>query len=162
MSDGRIPALTLWRPWTACFTALPEHAAKRHENRSWGTSYRGPVFLHAGQRWDSTALQVARRIVRQFDDGLDVDRLLPAGPAAYPTGVVAVADLVAVCSLSRWSASHRCDCGPWAFPGQWHWRFANVRALPEPVPCRGAQQLWYPPADVVAAVEAQLAEAVAR
>jgi activating signal cointegrator 1 len=34
-------------------------------------------------------------------------------------------------------------------------------ALPEPVPCRGAQGLWTVPADVEAAVRAQLAAAVA-
>lgn len=159
MTGQRIPALTLWRPWTTCFTALPEPVAKRHENRSWGTSYRGPVFLHAGQRWDPHALRVARQIVQQ--SGLNLDALLSASQSDHPTGIVAVAELRDVCSGSRWSRSIRCGCGPWAAPGQRHWRFADVRVLPQPVPCRGGQQLWYPPADALAAVREQLAEVVA-
>lgn len=49
-------------------------------------------------------------------------------------------------------------CGPWAARGQYHWRLANVRALPEPVPCKGALGLWTLPDDVEAAVAAQLGE----
>lgn len=40
-------------------------------------------------------------------------------------------------------------------PGRYGWVLRNVRALPEPVPCRGRHGLWTPPADVLAQVEAQ-------
>lgn len=39
--------------------------------------------------------------------------------------------------------------------GRYGWVLRNVRALPEPVPCRGRHGLWTPPADVLAQVEAQ-------
>jgi hypothetical protein len=165
----RIPALTLWRPWTACFTDLPEPIAKRHENRGWATNYRGDVYLHAGQRWDPSALQVVAEVEWMHGGCLPVgtatvcvDRepTLSPNPADHPTGIVAIAELVGVCSLTvDLDSRSSCDCGQWAFPGQYHWRFANVRKLPQAVPCRGAQQLWYPPDGVAAQVEQQLAVA---
>lgn len=45
-------------------------------------------------------------------------------------------------------------------PGRWAWILADVRPLPEPVPCRGAQGLWTVPADIEAAVLDQAREAV--
>lgn len=43
---------------------------------------------------------------------------------------------------------------------RWGHIYADVRPLPEPVPCRGAQGLWNVPDDVEAAVLAQLREQV--
>lgn len=40
-----LPTLTLWQPW-ASLTAI---GAKRIETRSWRTSYRGPIAIHAGK-----------------------------------------------------------------------------------------------------------------
>lgn len=161
-------AITLWRPWPACFTYL-DPVAKRIDNRAWETSYRGPVALHAGQRFDRSAFAVARDAVQALGGCvqvgsvvvcLNVDDLLSQDPDHHPTGVVAVADLVDICSESLHSADLRCDCGPWAFAKQRHWRFDNVQALREPVPCVGRQQLWTLPEDVAEQVAAQI-EAVA-
>ncbi len=166
----RIPALTLWRPWAAAFTDLPGPVAKRIENRTWVTYHRGPVALHAGQRFDREALTSIRRIVRNIGYRpqagavavqLDVDNILPTSADEHPTGVVAVADLVGICSASMWSASLRCDCGPWAFPRQRHWQFTNVHVLPVAVPCKGSQQLWTLPDPVAAQVAAQLEQVTA-
>jgi hypothetical protein len=42
-------------------------------------------------------------------------------------------------------------------PGRYGWLLDSIRPLPEPVPVKGRQGLWTPDADVVAAVDAQLA-----
>lgn len=164
---SRIPALTLWRPWTSCFT-LPQPVAKRVENRPWTTRYRGAMFLHAGKRWDSSAFAVARRAVDSIGAAvqvgavtvcLDVDALLSPNPADHPTGIVAVAELADICSASVGTDLLVCACGPWAFPDQHHWLFAaDVQALPEPVEVSGAQGLWWPQSGVASATRAQLAE----
>lgn len=149
---SRTPALTLWRPWTACITDLPAEWAKRVENRGWVTRYRGPVWLHAGKRFDDNALDLADEIGRGR-------ARLPIEPDDHPTGIVALVDLVDVCTKFFGEYDFfgtTCDCGPWAFSGEAHWRIANVRKLAESVPCRGAQQLWTLPADVEAACRAQL------
>ncbi|GAA2346646.1 hypothetical protein [Dactylosporangium salmoneum] len=163
----RVPALTLWRPWTTCFTDIPEPAAKRIENRSWVTTYRGDVYLHGGKAWDDEALYLAEKIWKNTDPYYYVgdvrvclatdEPILSGNPADHPGGVVAVAELIGICTASLNSNILRCDCGPWAFAGQAHWRFDKVRKVPEAVPCRGAQQLWALPADVEAAIQAQLA-----
>ena len=39
--------LSLWQPWAS----LVVIGAKRFETRSWPTNYRGPLLIHAAQRW---------------------------------------------------------------------------------------------------------------
>jgi hypothetical protein len=153
------PALTLWRPWTTCITGGPgsrgieEQLAKRVENRTWATRYRGELWLHAGTRFDDAA----------FDWLYDtiVGAYLSSDPADHPTGVVALVDVVDVCTRQLDQGAGidffgKTCCGDWAAAGQAHWNFTNVRVLPEPVPCRGGQRLWRLPADVEAACRAQL------
>jgi hypothetical protein len=41
-------------------------------------------------------------------------------------------------------------------PGRYAWLLADVRRLREPVPCLGWQKLWRVPAEVEAAVRAQI------
>jgi hypothetical protein len=134
----RIPALSLWRPWTTAIT----HGSKRVENRQWTTSYRGPLYLHGSQRWDACAAVLAAE--------------LGDNPAEWPEaapGVAAVVDLVDVCTAGR--TGRECDCGPWAMSGQCHWRLDNARVLSQPVFCRGKQGLWWP----VGELAQELAEA---
>lgn len=38
-------AITLWQPWASLLAI----GAKQHETRSWKTSYRGPVAIHAAK-----------------------------------------------------------------------------------------------------------------
>lgn len=47
-------------------------------------------------------------------------------------------------------------CDPWAMSGQFHIELADVRPIPEPVPCRGMLGLWRLPEDVEKAVRGQL------
>lgn len=142
----RVRALTLWRPWPA----LILHAGKNIENRPWATSYRGRLYLHAGQRWDSAVLGS----LWSSSVPVPIPNAVPRDADGHPTGIVGVATLEWVSSGP--GGPPRCKCGPWAIPGEFHWRLADPVALPEPVPCRGFQGLWIPTGDVIAAVEAQL------
>lgn len=45
-------ALTLWQPWATAIAL----GAKRIETRSWGTSYRGPLAIHAAKKLDKEEL----------------------------------------------------------------------------------------------------------
>jgi hypothetical protein len=152
-------SITIKAPWSWAIS----HGPKRIENRTWGRSYRGPLAIHAGKGWDwyggdSPLVWDAWR-----DAGWDVYRLDPDHPAMTLGAVVAVADLVDICSESASQSMRtemRCRCGKWAARGQYHWKLANVRPLAEPVPCRGSLGLWTLPDDVEAAVAAQLGEPV--
>lgn len=132
-----IPALSISRPWT---TAILRHG-KNVENRSWQTNYRGPIYLHAAKSWDPAAAPFDIAVNRlSLSEGM---RLAIDEPSRHPTGIVAVARLTGICSV--WPDGRGpCDCGAWAARGQYHWQLAGVVALPEPVPCRGFQGLWWP------------------
>jgi len=132
-----VRALTVKRPWAALIAS----GIKGIENRTWWTSYRGPLLIHAGQGWDPQAALFATRIGCWPSPGYGVQAL-------HPQGIVAVAELVDVCG------GLPCRCGPWAMADSRHWRLSNVRALTEAVPAKGALGLWRPSADVVDAVMA--------
>ena len=133
-----IKALTIQQPWAWAIT----HGTKRIENRGWTTQHRGLLAIHAGARIDRDALDDMRIRATIRDHGQQPN---------YTTGaVIAVAHLVSI---------HSCTgrCSIWSVPGQHHWALADVRRLPEPVPCKGRLGLWLLPADTDAAVRAQLA-----
>jgi hypothetical protein len=138
-----VPALTLRNPWAH----LIAHYGKDVENRSW-MPHEGVwrLLIHAGKGFDRLP-----DFMRTGDWG-----------DPHTCAIVAVADLAFACNASRWRDTVVCGCGEWAQPSQCHWNLVNVRALPEPVPAVGRQGLWRPSADVRAAIEKQLAEAVAR
>lgn len=145
-------ALSLWRPWPE----LIIRCWKRVENRTWSTKYRGTLLLHAAKPWQQDAFIVARSVQLAVGDDLNLD-VVSRRVVDHPVGVVAVADLIDVCTTSATADAARCDCGPWAFPGQCHWRLTNVRPLPEPIECPGHQGLWIPTPDLRRRVEAALA-----
>ncbi|MCP9947334.1 ASCH domain-containing protein [Actinomadura madurae] len=147
--DRYILALTIWNPWAAMIA----DGYKTIENRSWGTHRTGLLAIHAavgaGTRTDQEhAIATAARLASLPRDV--VERSMEVRGA-----VIAVARLTGVCSLSLHVPPGEplaCDCGPWAFPGQRHFRLTSVRALPEPVPCCGAQKFWELPDDVYEAI----------
>lgn len=88
--------ITLWQPWAS----LVAIGAKTIETRSWGTSYRGPLAIHAGQAWDGTLVRLCKS--EPFAEVLEAAGLCERGPrggwrTSLPFGkVVAIAQLVDV------------------------------------------------------------------
>ena len=106
-------ALTVRQPWASLIIA----GIKDVENRTWKTTYRGTLIIHAGR--------VDPRPMAEHG------RLLPAYPAGAIIGTV---DLVGC----TWGYA-----SPWAVEGHWQWILENPRAC-DPVPARGALSLWAP------------------
>lgn len=144
-------ALSLTRPWPE----LILRCGKRIENRTWSTQYRGPVLLHAAKSWRDDALDFAEDVAEHLGQHLGL-AMVGALPTDHPTGIMGVAELVDVCTASQGSDLLACQCGPWAFPGQCHWRLDRVRRLQEPVPVAGRLGLWEAPDDLVRAVRVAL------
>lgn len=140
-----VPALTLLNPWGLAVTRL----GKSPENRTWGPPpdvHR--LLIHAGKGDDEAGYE---HLVTKLDQRYDQLEAWTVRSA-----IIAIADLDGVCHVSETGA--RCQCPPlWAAPGQVHWLLANVVPLPEPVPCRGFQRLWYPTREILDAVAASLA-----
>lgn len=150
-------ALSLTQPW-ATLVAI---GAKRIETRSWGTSYRGPLVIHAAKGWKREDQELC--FAAPFFEYLSAE-YRRFEPDLLPRGVI-----VAVATLKRVSPTiglleRTTPTGGWliddrerAFgnygPGRYAWFLANVRSLAEPIPCRGALGLWTPPADVLAQLD---------
>lgn len=120
---------------------------KRTENRTRGTSYRGPIAVHAGKAWDPrSTVSLAQRSWENCGGLVGIDFEAASG------AILAVAEL---------ADCHQADgacCHPWGetSTGVWHWQLENVRPLAEPVPCGGQLGLWRPAADVAERVLAQI------
>lgn len=146
--NPEIRGLTLWRPWAAAIV----HGPKRIENRPWFPSLsfldRLWVAIHAGRRWDAAGARFIAETWTECPAAIDHDEEEAGWPSTFAEqGVVGVARVVEVRPLD--------EVGPigaeWAF-GPWCWMLEDVRALPTPIPCRGAQGLWRLPDAVLAAV----------
>lgn len=120
------------------------------ENRGWTTEYRGPLAIHAAKKWDDGGEHTLREVVHlvRAQGGH-----LPKTPAHdmpyFDIGlVIATVDLIDICRKSldadpiTCDYSKLCDCGPWAQPGQAHWKFTRARVLAEPITARGRLMLW--------------------
>lgn len=156
-------AITLTQPW-ATLVAI---GAKRIETRSWATSYRGPLAIHAATGLGPVGGKKGLRDLCCRDPffnalrngGIDLDQVdvdvLPFG------AIVAVCDLVACeemdpeedAALGGWWKIIGGKRMHWALtaqehafgdysPGRYAWLLTDVRALPEPIPARGALGLW--------------------
>lgn len=130
-------ALTISQP----FASLIASGEKFVENRTWETLYRGPLAIHAGKGTQYLTKQEL---------------------AEYPTGaIVAVARLVACYHLESLDATrrheklHSCELTIGDIlrhkhtEGPFCWVLSDVKKLPEPIPCRGAQGLWDLPRGVL-------------
>ncbi len=150
--------IVIRNPWSWCITqAWRDPDAKTVENRSWTHPHRGDLAIIEGRALDHDALDhplVQWCITgRPADPGVDGEWGQPW--AAGRGAVVCVVDMWSVCDQSR-DFGLPCDCGPWAVDGQAHHRYRDVRPVPEPVPVRGWQGIRDLPADVGAAVRAQI------
>lgn len=130
-------ALTIRQPWAWLIT----HGPKRIENREWGTAYRGPLLIHAAKGMTRAELWQAQMFVDSFDE--DLTHRIPTSLARG--AIVGVAELVDIIEPDS-------PCPDEWYTGGFGWMLANVRALTDPIPFKGALGLWTPPAEVVALV----------
>lgn len=143
-------ALTICQPYASLIALPDDHPdAKRVENRTWPTKHRGRLAIHAGKsrQW----LEPNEEKPGYDDSGLRITDL-PFG------AIVAIADVVFCVHMEKtweswaknylyeftpslppeldWVRTHQHMEGPYGFV------LANVRTLPRPVECSGAQGLW--------------------
>lgn len=120
-------ALTIRQPWAGAIA----HQSKRVENRSWKlpAKYEGArILIHAGAQPDRDA-QVHGEHLNVY------------------SAIVAVATI----TECHFSVAGTC-CGPWGEERAYHWTLADVIALPEPVPAKGALGFWTADDETVNAV----------
>ena len=116
-------ALSIKQPWAY----LVVSGAKPIENRTWRTSWRGPLLIHASKEIDQDG----------FDDAEDkfgaIDRRgLVLG------AIIGIADLVEVIKRGQ----------------SFSWHLANPQRFKQPIACPGRLMLWTPPPAVIRATAA--------
>lgn len=132
-------AISLWQPW-ATLIALGH---KRIETRSWGTSYRGLIAIHAAKRkmtWDEIEL------LEDLNFNLGLEIPITEDETQWPRGaIVAVAHLSDCYQMTTDDIEEQTvleeHVGGWA-PGRYAWVLRGVAPINPPVPARGAQGLW--------------------
>jgi activating signal cointegrator 1 len=135
--------LSVMQPW-AMLIAL---GAKCIETRSWSTSYRGPLAIHASSRMSREAAISLRG--PRIREALAADGYCEgSGPVSNPCGlplgaVIAVVTLVDVqrITLEHVPTEPERSFGDYT-PGRFAWFLHDVRRLPEPVTAKGALSLW--------------------
>jgi hypothetical protein len=144
-------ALTICQPY-ASLIVLPDddERAKRVENRTWLTDYRGPLLIHAGK---------SRQWLLDHNYGLDI-RTMPFG---FIVGICELRGCVqkgpdgfheSILRRWPWLQFHEHAEGPFC------WVLAECRRFENPIPYRGAQGLFNVPRDVVAAEIDRLQRAI--
>ncbi len=126
-------ALTVCQPY-AHYLA---DGTKPCENRTWPTTHRGMLAIHAGKSLDWLLLGGKDPLNMAFG------------------AVVAVVDLYACVPLrdvpEALLKTHREHVN-----GPWCWLVKDVRRLREPVPCQGRQGLWTLPVELDAEILRQV------
>jgi len=128
--------LTVCPGWAELFF-LPKDP-KDIENRSWSTSHRGPLLIHAGK--SKKEILSARN--HCFIIGV---------PFIEPSIFGAIVGVVEVVGCEFWESKSR-----WAMPNHYHWQLANPRLFAEPIACKGSLSLWEPSIEVMEKIEEQL------
>lgn len=154
----------------------------------WNYTYRGPLLIH--QTTGVGEMFFDEEDLREFCSRREPFRTTLAAmgyrdASELPRGaIVAVCRICAVTQIERvkplrhepshvvdgvsvWAGgpvTHIVSNREFAFgnytPGRRALLLADIRALPEPVPCRGALGLWTPDATTLAAVEGQLSSTI--
>jgi len=123
-------AISLWQPYASAIAL----GLKTYETRSWPTSYRGPLAIHAAKHKPVTSLMLAGFLA---DAGVKCDRDLPLG------GIVAIAELVACVptdGMNGYLSGRELAFGDYS-PGRFAWRLEGIRPVGF-APCRGYQGFW--------------------
>lgn len=121
----QLPALSIRQPWAWLVAA----GIKDVENRTWQTSYRGPLLIHAGQNKRGFARDIAE-VRTRF--GIEI----PDAAELRFGGVVGAIDVVGCGqgSVSRWYN---------LVPGNVGWALSTARRLPFRQ-CKGRLGLFRP------------------
>lgn len=154
-------AITIWQPWASLLAC----GGKRFETRSWATSYRGPIAIHAAKK---SVFEVLNLIPISISSVMKM--ALRSEWEDLPTGaVIATANLIGCHEISRideFDADWEIPCipqktgcwdcnrpgtwidatkqevmfGDWT-PGRYAWDFSDIKII-TPVPTKGRQGLW--------------------
>jgi hypothetical protein len=128
--------LSLLQPWAS----LAVMGLKTIETRSWGTQYRGPLFIHAGLRRSGKTMWAKSMLLQEYIPDFET---LPLGAIIGEVQLREVLRLGAL-NLSP-EAFRRQSLEERAFseaPQRFAWIFSDAHLFQEPIPATGRLGLW--------------------
>jgi len=152
--------ISLLQPWAS----LVAIGAKKIETRSWHTSYRGPLAIHASKGFPKELKELSQRypFAGPLYGDVDLTAVLRGEldlPSTLPLGaVIATCNLVDCKLITGTSSMNREIIGAlldgfstvkgneYVFgdftPGRYAWILEDVKPLPAPIPAKGMLGLW--------------------
>lgn len=129
--------ISLWQPWASLIAV----GAKKIETRSWTTSYRGVLAIHAAKVFnrESRDFWMTSRFVRARVEQFNA--LSPDVPLGAFVAVCRLADVKTAFQLSGTLGAEEEALGNYGI-GRYGWILEDVQPLSPPVPAKGAQGLW--------------------
>ena len=147
-------AITIWEPW-ATLIAL---GYKRVETRSWSTTWRGEIAIHAARTMKHCSFYNVNELCRRA--GISDEERDHLVLSVRPGHVVAVASLVDVWTTEKVIAYDLISDRERALgdygPNRYSWKIEDVRRIPRPFSAIGRQQIWNLSEDESERVRAQL------
>ncbi len=132
-------ALTLWQPWASMCVLRGNNGTilKEHETRSWGTTYRGPLAIHAAKR-PVDPYEIVGVDAILAENGINYSKL----PLGAIVGMVEMVDCIRMTAeLIESISKQERTAGRWEV-GRYAWRFRGACALKKPIPWPGHQGFW--------------------
>lgn len=123
---SEIACLSIKQPWADAILFL----GKPVENRSWQTTHRGPIAIHASAGWDDFGEAWIKMKIRPTTPGIDAFLARARGRMGRIVGTVGVVDCVKV---EDYLAQRECV---WA-SGPWCWVLKGPEAWRTTVPMKG-------------------------
>lgn len=136
-------AITVWQPWATLLAT----GKKRIETRSWKTSYRGEILIHAGKPKKNFFDEI-------YADGEVYPFFREAGIVGHkdffePSGmIIGKAKLVNCVRIDELTAQLIKEQHPDEFafgdfsPGRYAWLMEGAALFEKPIPATGKQGLW--------------------
>ncbi len=131
MPAASVKAISLWQPWASAWV----QGLKRNETRSWATSYRGWLVVHAAKRWT--------REQRDLLETLPLADLLRMDDRDLPLGaIVGKVYLKGSWPTDRFFPNH--IEGAWGdySHGRYVWPASEHVEFTDPIPFRGRQRFF--------------------
>jgi len=129
-------AISLWQPWASAMALN----LKKNETRSWATSHRGPLLIHAAKKvmgWPSIEIQA-------LFDGIAFQ------PSDLPRGfllcMVNLIDCKRILLHNRPQGIEQA-LGDYT-PGRYMWITENLETF-DPIPWKGSQRLFNVPDEII-------------
>jgi len=123
-------ALSLTQPWAT----LVVSGAKSFETRSWTTSYRGPLLIHAAKGFPSFARNFA-----------ETERALGRLPGKLPFGAIVgkvlLKNVYRTDEIAPTLTALERLYGDYAW-GRWAWELTDAVMFDDPIPYKGALGLF--------------------